>query len=105
MIQYVVTIHIRQEEEARWVSWMTQTHIPEVLETGLFHGCRMCRSDQNPREGHSTYRMFYALKSREAFGTYEREFAPALRNSAPAVFAGRFSAERELLETVQVFEA
>lgn len=104
MHSYVVTIHIQKDAESRWVSWLTETHIPEVLETGLFYGCRMCRSEQNFREGHSTYRMQYELKSREAFDTYEQEFAPTLRNSAPQEFTGRFSAERDLVEVVRVFE-
>ncbi|AXJ00362.1 protein of unknown function (DUF4286) [Cyclonatronum proteinivorum] len=98
---YVVSIHIQKAAESRWVAWMTETHIPEVLDTGLFHGCRMFRSELQHREGYTTYRMHYTLKSRQAFDTYEKVFAPALRNSAPPEFTGRFTAERDLLEMVE----
>lgn len=106
MFTYVVTIHIQKDAETRWVAWMKEEHIPEVLKTGLFHDCRMCRSEAEQQPGCTTYRMFYALKSRAAFDTYEKDFAPALRQHASeAGFSGLFTAERDLLETLHTFSS
>ncbi len=37
MIIYNVTVNVEKEVEEVWVNWMKETHIPEILATGLFH--------------------------------------------------------------------
>ena len=38
MILYNVTIKVDHDIHDEWMEWMKQTHIPQVLETGLFIG-------------------------------------------------------------------
>ncbi|MEO8589060.1 MAG: DUF4286 family protein, partial [Flavobacteriales bacterium] len=43
MILYNVTINIDLDVEREWLVWMKETHIPEVMATGLFLESRMFR--------------------------------------------------------------
>jgi hypothetical protein len=36
MIVYNVTVKVNTEVHDEWFAWMKETHIPEVMKTGLF---------------------------------------------------------------------
>ena len=36
MIIYSVTVSVDEDVHEEWVSWMKQTHIPDVMATGFF---------------------------------------------------------------------
>ena len=41
MIIYNVTISIDKEMEKTWIDWMKSTHIPDVMNTGMFLDCKI----------------------------------------------------------------
>ncbi len=98
---YAVTIHIEKEVEKKWVRWMQDAHIPNVLKTGLFLGCRMMRSQITHHNGFTTYRMQYVLENKEKFETYQSEHAQKLQSEANEFFEGRFRAERDILDVIR----
>ena len=38
MIVYNVTVNIDADVQERWIEWMKEVHIPDVMATGLFLG-------------------------------------------------------------------
>jgi hypothetical protein len=43
MIIYNVTSKVTNNIQDRWLQWMKEDHIPEIMATGLFHDFRICR--------------------------------------------------------------
>ncbi|MDP4819457.1 MAG: DUF4286 family protein, partial [Saprospiraceae bacterium] len=43
MILYNVTVKIDHESHKRWQDWMTNTHNPEVMQTGCLSEYRFCK--------------------------------------------------------------
>jgi|ERR1043166_3116075 hypothetical protein len=77
MIIYSVTISLEASVEAEWIEWMKQIHIPDVLRTGCFSDCRLCKvvgEDTEP-----TYVLQYSCRSLGEYHRYRDNFAPALQ--------------------------
>ena len=101
MILYTVTVAVDPAVEDDWSSWMQNTHIPEVLATGHFVHSRTARLLQPEAEdGWPTFMIEYASPSMDAFQTYERECAPALKKDHADRYAGRVRASRTLAQTL-----
>ena len=43
MIIYNVTINIEESISQEWLCWIQKTHIPEVMNTGMFISAKMTR--------------------------------------------------------------
>ena len=100
MILYNVTVNIDPEVQEDWLDWMKKTHIPDVLNTGLFIDNRFLRV-LNTEEGEGfTYSIQYLMESMEHYETYKAQYAPALQASHNERYQNRFVAFRTLLETV-----
>ena len=55
MIIYNVTINIDESVHDKWLKWMRETHIPEVLETGKFLKAKMAKVLVEEEMGGITY--------------------------------------------------
>lgn len=100
MIVYNVTIKIDTEAHDSWVEWMTYTHIPDVLNTGLFTGHKMLRLlEQDDTEGF-TYVIQYFCKDLSTFKLYEEKYSPLLRRQHTERYKNKFVAFRTLMEAV-----
>ncbi len=99
MILYNVTINIDHEVEQEWLRWMKETHIPDVMATGLFTGSRMYKVLAED-EGGTTYAIQYACATMEHYERYRDEHAPRLQAITQKEYGGRFVAFRTLLEAV-----
>jgi len=101
-IIYNVTVSLDPAIESAWVSYMRDTHIPEVIETGCFLECRM--SKMNDEEtGACTYAMTYVAYSQEDLERYQKEHAADLQKDHKDKFDGRFAAFRSTLNVIQHF--
>ena len=99
MFIYNVTITIQASIEAEWVDWMNKVHVPDVLRTGCFSGCRIHKVVSSEEEEPS-YVMQYQCRSIEEYHRYRDTFAPALQKEHTDRFAGKFRGSRQLLEEV-----
>lgn len=99
MIVYNVTVSIDQEVHDAWLDWMTRTHIPEVLATGMFTESRIHKVLADD-EGGVTYAIQYTAPDMAHYERYRDEHAVRLQADAQALFGGRFQAFRTLLEVV-----
>jgi len=100
MIIYNVTINIDHAVHDEWMKWMRETHIPEVMRSGMFTENRMLKVLGDEDSGGVTYSIQYTCKNMDDFQRYEKEFAPAFRNEYKNKFNDRFVAFRTLLEIV-----
>ena len=100
MIIYNVTVNVEKDVEATWVSWMKETHIPDVLATGFFHDHRMLRL-LNETEGEGeTYAVQYFTDDLDKLETYMTQDAPRLREEHVKKFQDKCVSFRTFLETV-----
>jgi hypothetical protein len=100
MIIYNVTIKVLPEINERWLQWMKEEHIPEIMATGLFHDYRICRLlEQDDQEG-PTYTVQYFTDTLENYQTYLQEYAPLLRQKSFDRFGDQFLAFRTVMQVV-----
>ena len=97
MYIYNVTVNIDDTAHDDWVSWMKKSHIPDVLNTGLFTSCRFCKVMVEEESG-TTYSIQYLAKDMEALKLYQEMYAPGLQKEHTDRYAGKFVAFRTLLE-------
>ena len=99
MILYNLTIVVDYDHAARWLKWMKEKHMPDVLATQMFLEGKIARILAE-EEGGLSYSVQYLAASMKDFQRYEREFAPALRKEHENLFAGKYVAFRTLLDVV-----
>lgn len=99
MIIYNVTLNIEDDVHDAWLKWMKETHIPMVMETGMFVEYTFSKllSRQEDETG-STYVIQYLANSMADYEKYQAEFAPALQAETRKLFDGKFVAFRTLME-------
>ncbi|MFM9056471.1 MAG: DUF4286 family protein [Bacteroidota bacterium] len=100
MIIYNVTLNVDTDEVERWLSWMLDVHIPDVMRTGMFLDYRLCRVLAE-EQGGLTYAVQYTCSDMATYERYRDEFAPALQAETMKHFGGKFVAFRTLLEVVR----
>lgn len=103
MILYNVTISIDQSCEDEWLDWMRSIHIPEVIQTGFFKECKLCRLIEGEEEGGKTYAVMYSAFSEEGLNEYKSNHSGALQKQHNTKFQGRFAAFRTELKIIKEF--
>ena len=99
MLLYNVTLIIEDAAAERWLSWMLDIHIPEVMATGMFFSYRLLKVLDSPNEG-VTYCVQYVAEDMDNYLTYQEDHAPALQADLNKEFANQFVAFRTLMEYV-----
>lgn len=101
MILYNVTVNIEKEFELDWVNWMKETHIPDVLATGMFLENRFYKILHESEDGSANYSVQYFAESMEKIIYYQNNFAQKLQEDVSIKFQDKFVVFRTLLETVE----
>lgn len=99
MIIYNVTVSIDANVSSKWVNWMQDVHIPEVMNTGKFMECRMSKILAE-EEGGLAYSIQYLCKDMETLEKYQNEDAPGLQRKHNELFADKAVAFRTLLDVI-----
>ena len=102
MILYNVTISIDQSCEDEWLDWMRRIHIPDVIQTGFFKECKLCRLIDGEEEGGKTYAVMYSAYTEEGLNEYKSNHSGALQKQHNAKFQGRFAAFRTELKIIAI---
>ena len=71
MILYNITINIDYDCHLKWLKWMKDKHIPDVLNTGLFLNAKICRIHAEEQGGIS-YSVQYLLKNKSDYENYQK---------------------------------
>ncbi|MEZ7925012.1 MAG: DUF4286 family protein, partial [Flavobacteriales bacterium] len=65
MIIYNVTVNIEESAQHEWLKWMNETHIADVLNTGMFTAAKMSKVLVEEQMGGVTYSIQYTCESQE----------------------------------------
>lgn len=98
MILYNVTINVAPDIEMDFLDWMRETHIPEVMATGIFVEHKFCRLIQQSDDGSTNYAIQYFTESLAKMQEYESKYAAALRAKTQERYKDKALAFRTLLE-------
>lgn len=99
MLLYNVTLILDDVAAEEWLQWAQETHIPQVMATGLFVSHRLLKVLDSPNEG-VTYCVQYVAETQEQYNEYLSVHAPALQEDLNTKFKNRFVAYRTLMEFV-----
>ena len=100
MYIYNVTTNIEKSAHEEWLTWMKETHIPDVLATGKFLNAKMSKVLVEEEMGGVTYSVQFTTIDRETLEKYYLEDSKRLRQDATKLFAGKFVSFRTELEIV-----
>lgn len=99
-IVYNVTVKVDRDIVRKWIKWMREEHIPDVLATGCFLDATIFRL-RYPREDEGvTYAIQYRCADMQSLERYHSEYAAALQQEHADLFADKFAAFRTILEQV-----
>ena len=101
MIIYNVTLNIDHDVAETWLQWMIDTHIPDVMNTGMFIDNNIFRLIGDEKSGGVTYAVQYRCADMATYEKYRDELAPALQAETNKKFQGKFVVFRSLLEVVK----
>ncbi len=100
MILYNVTVKILNVAKDDWLKWMTEQHIPDVMDTGFFTEYKMTRILGEDESEGATYAIQYLCPSMEAFQEYQSTSAKALQAEHVERYKNKYVAFRTLMEVV-----
>ena len=100
MYIYNVTTNVDESIFEKWLNWMKQKHIPEMLETGKFSSAKMCKVMVQEEMGGVTYAVQYATESLETLEAYYKEDAPKLREESMQMFGDKIVSFRTELKVI-----
>lgn len=100
MVVYNVTVKVDWDVHEDWLSWMKETHIPDVINTGLFSGYKVFKLMSLDETDGITYAIQYFCDSMEQYLTYEREYASQLQQAHLARYKDKFVAFRTLMKSI-----
>lgn len=99
---YYVTVKIHQDVSKEWLDWVLNTHIADVMNTGKFSGYKFTQLLQSKgvetEVDYLAYEAQYFPHSLEAFETYIKHDAPALRTEVAQKYGKKMKVERKLLK-------
>ena len=104
MLLYNVTITVDLNVHLNWLKWMRETHIPDVMATGMFRSYRISKLLYHEHTDAEIYTMQYLGKDKLHLERYMEEFAPELQRQHQQRFAGKFTAFRTVMELVDTNE-
>lgn len=101
MVIYSVSIIIKHHIEEEWFKWMSKTHIPNVMKTGLFNNYKIYKNVFPTSElNETTYTVQYECASMEDYLTYKEKYAAALQRQHGDKFAGKVATARVVMQEV-----
>lgn len=96
MYIYNVTVNIDKSAHEEWLAWMKETHIPDVMSTGMFLSNRILQVMVEEESG-ITYSIQYEVKDMETLKLYHEMYAPKLQQEHTEKFKDKFVAFRTIL--------
>lgn len=100
MVLYNITINVSPDIEQDFIDWMKSTHIPEVMETGIFHEHKFFRLIHDTEDGSTNYCIQYFTDSLKLMMQYESKHGAALRAKTQERYKEKAIAFQTLLETI-----
>lgn len=100
MLIYNITVTIDLDVQEDWLKWMKETHIPDVMITGMFISYRLCKLLSHEHTDSEIYTVQYMVKDMAHLMRYQDEFAPELQRQHKERYDGKYQAFRSLMEVL-----
>lgn len=98
MIIFNITINISYEAEKEWLTYMKQTHIPEIMSTKLPLDVKLLRLLTEIENEGVTYTSQFSFRTMEDFLAYQTDFQSEIQEKHHRQFNGQYVSFRTLLE-------
>jgi Domain of unknown function (DUF4286) len=100
MLLYNVTITIDLDVHAEWLQWMQESHIPDVMMTGMFVSYRFCKMLGHEHDDAEIYSVQYLVKDMVHLRRYMDDFAPNLQRQTKERFGEKYVVFRSVMEVI-----
>ena len=97
---YNVTVVVNPVVEERWLKWMREEHIPNVMETGLFSSFLFTQVFPEQEQDHPSYSIQYRAADLESIKLYMQMYADELRAKSAKTWGEHALAFRTVLEVL-----
>lgn len=97
---YNVTVVVNPEVETRWLKWMREEHIPNVMDTGLFSSFLFTQVFPEQEQDHPSYSIQYRAADLESIKLYMQMYADELRAKSAKAWGEHALAFRTVLEVL-----
>ncbi len=100
MIVYNVTTKVTTAIAIRWLQWIKEEHIPDIINTDCFtHAIILQLLETDDSEG-PTYTVQYFAESKSNYNVYIEKFAPVMRQKSFDKWGNKTIAFRSLMKVV-----
>lgn len=100
MIIYNVTIKVQDDIHEKWLQWLREEHIPEIIGTGCFTHANIFELLEVDTDEGPTYAVQYIAESKAQYNLYIDKYAAALRQKAFQKWGDQFIAFRSVMRIV-----
>ncbi|MCH7398835.1 DUF4286 family protein [Belliella sp. DSM 107340] len=100
MILYNITVNVEKDVEKEWLDWMKNTHVPYIMETGLFVENKMFRIMHDSEDGGINYSVQFFAKDMQSVMTYQNTYFDAHNAIVQQKFPKKLAIFMTLLESV-----
>ena len=97
---YNVTVVVNPVVEERWLKWMREEHIPNVMVTGLFSSFLFTQVFPEQEQDHPSYSIQYRAADLESIKLYMQMYADELRAKSAKAWGEHALAFRTVLEVL-----
>jgi hypothetical protein len=100
MIIYNVTIKVEHSIADKWLRWLQQEHIPDIIATGCFTHAAILRLLEVDELDGPTYAVQYHAESKALYNRYIAEFSGEMRKKGEDKWGNKFIAFRSVMQLV-----
>ena len=100
MIIYNVTTHVDNSIHNEWLTWMKETHIPQMMQTGCFTKFQMVRMMEADETEGPTYATQYYAESKADYERYIAMYAALQRKASIDMWGDKTISFRSLMQIV-----
>jgi len=100
MLLYNVTVTIELSVHEDWLNWMRNSHIPDVMSTGMFLSYRLNKMLGHEHEDAEVYTVQYLVKDMAHLIQYNDIYALDLQAKVKARYDGKYVVFRTVMEVV-----
>ena len=100
MFIYNVTIKVQNDIVERWLLWLKEEHIPEMIRTGCFTKAVILHLLESNDEEGETYAVQYHTNTQEDYQRYIETHSSTLRQKGLEKWGNKFISFRTIMEVV-----
>ena len=100
MIIYNVTIKVEHAIAEKWLHWLKEEHILDVIATTCFSKATILHLIETDESDGITYAIQYQTETKELYNHYIEKFSDKMRKKATDKWGNQFIAFRTLLKAV-----